>query len=496
MTKILLGLALFLAVLPVTAYASWWNPFTWNWNKASYIENKTATTSEPMTATLTVQDEVEESFSPSVDELLKRVAELEDKLAKALEANKTLKSEPKVETKVVAKTAEPVSQLGDTQIQSKVKPALVLVETATTSASGVVIDTQGHIMTSAKVILVETQGKVSGVVSEVSITLGTGVKKKARVIGFDEARDVALLKIIDKGTYSYIPTAYDSGLQSGGTVYVASSQYSKGSIGENFISGPITSKTGTLVEMTSNKKPRDDNGPMVNGKGEFVGLANPSSCKVIEEMQKCLTYKVSARVFRDVTAKLYDGMKLFVSKPSQTKFEELVKGQLEGVYANTKEGVLINHAITNVTGKNSFDYLNNKLADDENYQISKIYLNKLKLSAERFYKAYDFYKTQAYDLNIFFINEESSIAGLDSYQRKILEKIRVDNLAKMKEYDAKLSAWTKKKNEFDSYISKLEDSTHDYLMAQGVFIESEVKYLEAEQKRIINLFSGETLAIF
>jgi hypothetical protein len=493
MKKVFYTLFLLALVFPQATFASWWNPFTWK--KLQNVE--TYKKEEVSVATTTENVQNIQTFSqPSVEELLKRIAELEDKLEKALN-----KKETNIPEQVAVKKAEvttSMSGLSDNQMIAKVKPAIVLVETATSSGSAVIVDSQGHVIVEAHTIWTKDEnGDVVGVADVINVTLSNGSKKTAKVVGIDEALDVAVLQLNDKISSSYIKVNFDSQSKSGDKAYIFGVPSTKGnsSGGDTFVSGTVSQKTTSIFEMLSGKKPLD-NGAMVNANGDFVGIPNKSACKVLEEMKTCIQYKTTATSPRAVLPKLLIGMKLYKDKKYSTEKEILIRGHFEGIYSVTREGVLINSAVENSSGKNSFDYFNDKLLSDEEGKIPKIYLSKLKVAADRIYKAMDFLKEQSYALNIILINENASINEMDSYQQKIIRKIEADNVLKLKEYKTKVDLWSKKKNEYDGLITRPTDATNDYLMEQGVFVESTLEYLKVEQKKIIDTFSGETIQLF
>mgnify|MGYP000852525935 FL=1 len=108
----------------------------------------------------------------------------------------------------------------------------------------------------------------------------------------------------------------------------------------------------------------------------------------------------------------------------------------------------------------------------------------------------DFLKSQSYELSVFLINESSTIESFDIYQKTIVRKIEAHNTAKLKEYQAKVNEWSSKKNEYDGYLTKIGEVSHTYLMEEAVLIEKTLEYIKAEQKEIVEMFSGETLEIF
>jgi hypothetical protein len=235
---------------------------------------------------------------------------------------------------------------------------------------------------------------------------------------------------------------------------------------------------------------------LVNSNGSVIGMVNKLACRVLEQGEKCLKYTVTVSNVNSVLPKVIEGMKLYKKKINSDYEELLIRGQLEGMYNNLKQVGVIDYTITSVTGQNSFDYFNNKLGDDQEGKIVKLYLIKLKQIAENINKSTEFLKSLSYELSRFFINESAPIGNLGTYQNKIIKKIEADNLKKLDEYTAKVNLWSKKKNEYDAWILKPAEVSKDYLMEQGVFVESAIDYLIAEKKRILDTFSGEAVNIF
>ncbi len=477
---IALGLLL-LCSIPVTAQAAWWN----------FLVKKAPTNIASTTATTTKQAVAQVPSGPTIDELNRRIAELEEKLqeaqSKLKEAHKTVSP---AQEKPVVKTASVSSASSDKNIFALIRPALVSLQTATSTGTGILIDAQGHILTSAHTIWSQDgTGAVVGVAHRVTVTLANGTKKTATVVGMDQARDIAVLKLTEGGTYSFAKVNHDAALAEGDRVYVVG-------IDTGSVSGTITRKTALIVENTTSRKPSDTGSILVNDAGGIIGIPNPYSCKVIEEMKTCLTYTMTTNIVRQSLPKVLLGMKLYKERSVRSEVEELVKGQLEGIYRNTKNNSTLEYAVAIATGKNSFDYMNSRLGQDQDGKITKLYLNKLKATAEVMYSAMDYLKTQAYTLNIFFINESASLADLDSYERTILKQIETYNAAKLKEYQTKVTLWSAKKNEYDGHISNPEDVTHDYLMEQGLFVEGYTSYVTKEKKSILDTFSGEVIDLF
>ncbi len=431
MKKVTVLALLGLLALPSIASAAWWNPFTWG---KAIVADGNATTS---TST------VDTSLLPTTDDLYKRISELEMKLD---DARTKLSAAEAVATQAAAKvssTAAPAaapasSGLSATDVSAKVKPALVLVETATSSAAGTIIDAQGHILTNAHAVWTkDASGNVIGAASTATITLANGTKTIATLVGIEEASDIAILQLASKKSSSYVTLNYGSSAVVGDKVYLFGVPGTGANGGLTFTSGVIASKTSSAIQATTDDKTLDNGGAMVTNKGALIGIPGVAVCKILEEMKTCLKYTVTVNTLSARIPKVLAGMRLYKDKTVSTPEETLIGGYLQGLYNSINRSDLLDVAVDNVTGENSFDYFNEKLASDTDDKIAKVYLIKLKSGAQNIYLAFDFLKNAAYALHVGLINDSASILKLDDYQQKIVQQIQTDNDARLKDYQAR-----------------------------------------------------------
>ncbi|MFA6095396.1 MAG: serine protease [Candidatus Paceibacterota bacterium] len=494
MKKTVLVLVFGLALSPSIAFAAWWSPTSWK------IFQKAAKPQEAaIVATTTAPDR---SLEPTIDDLKKRIAELEDKLERALSQKDiaVMKAQAEMAAKITQKSAASAaprsSGLTEKEITAKVRPAIVLVETPVGSASGSIIDARGYVLTNARIVLArDSNGAVAGPSEDISVNIYGGAKKKATLVGVDEEANVAVLQISDKGSYNFIKPNHDAGIAEGDTAYVLSLPLSGSSSGYGTIDATIMKKGSASIEINSTRKPFDSGGAVVNDQGGLIGIPGASSCKVLEEGKTCLKYAVTANIIRSKLPKLMSGMRLYATKQS-TREERLVRGALEGMYNNVKGSQAVEFGVSVATGKNSFDSLNVKLGKDEDGKITRLYLAKLVSAAEAIHKAVDTFKDQSYNLRTFLINESITVEALGEYQRSIIAGIQAENEKKLAEYKEKVNFWSAKKNEYDSYLTKWSEVSHNYLLEEGAFVEDSTKYIVSEKERIMKAFSGENVEIF
>ena len=154
-------------------------------------------------------------------------------------------------------------------ILAKVEPAVVAIRTSTGEGTGVVISSNGEVLTNAHVVAGSTT---------VRVTVGDEVTARtADVVGSDAARDLAVLKIRDA---TGLPTAeldQSAGLQVGDDVVAIGNAL--GLQGTPTVTRGIVSAldrtlddlTG-LIQTDAAINPGNSGGPLVNAQGEVVGI--------------------------------------------------------------------------------------------------------------------------------------------------------------------------------------------------------------------------------
>lgn len=180
-----------------------------------------------------------------------------------------------------------VESLTASQAFEKVAPAVVIVSVSGVIdysgfipketegiGSGFIINEEGYILTNYHVI----EGA-----KEVTVTLSDGREVKAKVINYDENQDVAMLKINDDTVK--VPAVVELGdsdvLRPGEEVLAIGTPLSKDF--NQTVTGGMVSAVNRNVETTSGAKlnliqtdaainPGNSGGPLVNTKGEVIGI--------------------------------------------------------------------------------------------------------------------------------------------------------------------------------------------------------------------------------
>ena len=201
--------------------------------------------------------------------------------------------------------------LSATEAYNKVAPAAVVVSTKSVTqgyfmqtqevegiGSGFIINQEGYILTNYHVI----QGA-----QEISVTLSNDVTTTAQIVNYDENQDVAMIKITDESVK--IPATVELGdsdsLQPGEEVIAIgtplstelSSTVTKGIISATSRSVAVQSGvTMNLIQTDAAINAGNSGGPLVNTKGEVVGI---NSSKISGEAVEGIGFSIPINDIKD-----------------------------------------------------------------------------------------------------------------------------------------------------------------------------------------------------
>ncbi len=258
-------------VVPQIVLASWWNPFSWEvFNKAPQateveklkkeveeLKKKTPTPLPPKTTNIS---------SDKNKGIAKPVAPTRKPIMAPTQVNRQESSQLKeLVTENKTKLLEASNLLSNKNVIARVKPSVVYIDTVTGSGSGIIISTDGYILTNGHV--------VSGINSAI-VKLTNGASYTGNIIGRDENIDLALLKISATGLSAAFFGNSDL-VDQGDTVFTFG--YPLG------IEGDVAFKDGTLsrrqkigdttyLEISAQILPGNSGGPLVNQEGEVIGI--------------------------------------------------------------------------------------------------------------------------------------------------------------------------------------------------------------------------------
>jgi len=187
-------------------------------------------------------------------------------------------------------TATSRTALSASQIASRVDPALVdIVSTdgdqqATSAGTGIVLTSNGEVLTNNHVINGATSIKVTDV--------GNGRTYTAKVVGYDASHDIAVLQLQNASGLTVASLGNSSTVRAGDNVVALGNAGGKGGT-PSVASGTVTALnqsitasdelSGTseqltgLIETNANIQPGDSGGSLVNAYGQVVGIDTAAS---------------------------------------------------------------------------------------------------------------------------------------------------------------------------------------------------------------------------
>ena len=149
-------------------------------------------------------------------------------------------------------------------------PSVVQVRAGSSSGSGFVLDTRGHVVTNHHVV----EGS-----SRVRLELSTGRSLSATVVGTDEANDIAVLRVEDAADLRPAALGSSAALRIGESVIAVGSPLGlTGTVTGGLVSAvdreaSLGGRTAQRVIQTDAPiNPGNSGGPLVNLSGEVVGV--------------------------------------------------------------------------------------------------------------------------------------------------------------------------------------------------------------------------------
>jgi S1-C subfamily serine protease len=193
-------------------------------------------------------------------------------------------------TSATTATATSKTALSTSEIASRVDPGLVDVvstdgdEGATSAGTGIVLTSNGEVLTNNHVIEGATAIKVTDI--------GNGRTYTATVVGYDASHDVAVIQLQNASGLTVASLGDSSTVQTGDTVVALGNAGGKGGTpsvvtgqvtglnqsitASDELSGVSEQLTG-LIETNADIQPGDSGGSLVNAYGEVIGMDTAAS---------------------------------------------------------------------------------------------------------------------------------------------------------------------------------------------------------------------------
>jgi S1-C subfamily serine protease len=141
------------------------------------------------------------------------------------------------------------------------------------TGSGVIIDTQGHILTNNHVVAGATK---------INVTLSNGEIVEAKLLGRDPGNDLAVLKVdVDPSKLTVAPQGDSSQLKPGQMAIAIGNPFSLersislgiiSSIGRTFSTGSGSRPIRDMIQTDAAINPGNSGGPLLNSRGEVIGI--------------------------------------------------------------------------------------------------------------------------------------------------------------------------------------------------------------------------------
>ncbi len=149
----------------------------------------------------------------------------------------------------------------------KVLDGVVTIRVGATTASGVIVSADGHILTAAHV--------VSGV-NEVTVNMRSGLTLTAEVLRADKAQDIALIRIPGLG-HRCLSLALSNIPAIGTEVFAIGTPLSEKlalSVTKGIVSGHRLLSGFQYIQTDASLNPGNSGGPLINKKGQVVGIVS------------------------------------------------------------------------------------------------------------------------------------------------------------------------------------------------------------------------------
>ena len=172
---------------------------------------------------------------------------------------------------VPANTPTPAA-LSIADVVAKVRAGVVLILGNATSGSGFVVDPTGYILTNEHVVAGQ---------SELEVVFDDGTRLTPRVVGSDAVRDIALLKVEESQRLTALPFASivregEEVVALGYPLYDLDELAGDMTVTNGIVSAFRTFRGNTYIQTNAAINPGNSGGPLLNLKGEVVGM-NTSS---------------------------------------------------------------------------------------------------------------------------------------------------------------------------------------------------------------------------
>src|SRR3989339_454722 len=286
------------------------------------------------------------------------------------------------------------------ELSKKLMPGVVTVYTETGIGSGFILDKSGLILTNAHVISKLWDGSediddpFTAVKERVLVIIENKYQYPAEVVGYDARVDVALLKINPDRKLTVLSLGDSDNIKLGEKIVVLGSPFGLeetatagviSHVGRPFSAGPGWEFPVNVIQTDAAINPGNSGGPMINIKGEVIGINYASAGKSYSEG---IGFAIPINIARYIKDKLsaektvkysYIGLDLYPITNEFTQAFNVKKGLLvETVYLGSpaeKVGLKTGDVIVSMNGKEVFA-VDEKQANDFQWILATLPKNE------------------------------------------------------------------------------------------------------------------------
>ncbi|OHA16050.1 MAG: hypothetical protein A3G52_00505 [Candidatus Taylorbacteria bacterium RIFCSPLOWO2_12_FULL_43_20] len=199
--------------------------------------------------------------------------------------------------------------LSNSQIIKKIKPAVVYIESDAGTGSGMIISSDGFVLTNAHVV----QNSATA-----QITLSNGGIYLASVVGRDENVDLAVLKV-NAQNLAKVEFGDSNGTEQGDEVFTLGYPFGiKGDVSfkEGTISRKIVDGTNTYLETSAEIHPGNSGGPLVDAAGNVIGVNSSSFGQSIRGIAvgETIKFAIPINIAKNLIPELKAGRQIIVPR--------------------------------------------------------------------------------------------------------------------------------------------------------------------------------------
>ncbi|MBU6430945.1 trypsin-like peptidase domain-containing protein [Patescibacteria group bacterium] len=432
---IIILLLTLITLIPKIIFASWYNPVSW-FEAVIDLFKKPRPTQVMPTDNKTIEE-----LSKKIDELQKRLdtkSQQTDQVSyktriqivdKAIPVvfSPTQQAQTRTQTEQPTQTTD--NNLSNQQIIAKVKPAIVYIQSnyqtdnggaVTSSGSGMVISSDGYILTNAHVV---------SNVRQSTVYLPSG-DYTGTVVGKDEKLDIAIIKINAAGL-SRVEFGDSDILRQGDDVF--SFGFPLGiNADADFKEGTISRRLYGYLETSLELHPGNSGGPLVNSLGQVIGINTLQMGTLINTIKLSIPINIVKSYISDLEA----GRWIYRNDDNLNGIQKGVKNYLISQYDE-------------LANNTHFD---DQLAGGLDYKKLMETINILKQKAS--------------DLNAYLTENYLGSSDLSFYQQQKLSDFNSYCMQKISEYNHKI-------DDYGSIILTVSNFNQAELSSQKLYLLSE-----------------------